>query len=151
MSGTKHRQIENGSRFEVILTVNFYVGIGSQAVSRRKRRTWRHLHLCGGAAPDLAGKFLGGTLSQALAAPVKVADGGTDLCIDQEKFHDHFARDVGVDDAALMAAGRRSITEAALAQKSGKPAYKRSPTSLKKRAMSSTVSRKTGPCDRSSV
>lgn len=82
----------------------------------------------GEAAADLAGKFPGGTLGQALAAPVKLADGGTDLSIDQEKFHDQFAYDVGVDDAALMAAGQRPITEAALTEKSGKPAWKALPS-----------------------
>lgn len=82
----------------------------------------------GEAAADLAGKFPGGTLGQALAAPVKLADGSTDLSIDQEKFHDQFAHDVGVDDAALMAAGQRPITEAALTEKSGKPAWKALPS-----------------------
>lgn len=82
----------------------------------------------GEAAADLAGKFPGGTLGQALAAPVKLADGGTDLSIDQEKFHDQFAHDVGVEDAALMAAGQRPITEAALTEKSGKPAWKALPS-----------------------
>lgn len=82
----------------------------------------------GESAADLAGKFPGGTLGQALAAPVKLADGGTDLSIDQEKFHDQFAHDVGVDDAALMAAGQRPITEAALTEKSGKPAWKALPS-----------------------
>ena len=76
----------------------------------------------GGAAADLAGKFPGGTLGQALAAPVKLADGNVDLSIDQEKFHEQFAHDVSLDDAALMAAGQRPITEAALTEKSGKPA-----------------------------
>ncbi|MCI9866861.1 alpha/beta hydrolase [Rhizobium skierniewicense] len=82
----------------------------------------------GEAAADLAGKFPGGTLGQALAAPVKLADGGTDLSIDQKKFHDQFAHDVGVDDAALMAAGQRPITEMALTEKSGKPAWKALPS-----------------------
>lgn len=82
----------------------------------------------GEAAADLAGKFPGGTLGQALAAPVKLADGSTDLSIDQEKFHDQFAHDVGVDNAALMAAGQRPITEAALTEKSGKPAWKALPS-----------------------
>lgn len=82
----------------------------------------------GEAAADLAGKFPGGTLGQALAAPVKLADGGTDLSIDQEKFHDQFAHDVGVEDAALMAAGQRPITEMALTEKSGKPAWKALPS-----------------------
>lgn len=78
----------------------------------------------GEAAADLAGKFPGGTLGNALAAPVKLADGGTDLSIDQVKFRDQFAHDVGAADAALMAAGQRPITAAALTEKSGKPAWK---------------------------
>lgn len=82
----------------------------------------------GEAAADLAGKFPGGTLGQALAAPVKLADGGTDLFIDQEKFHDQFAHDVSADDAALMAVGQRPITEVALTEKSGKPAWKSLPS-----------------------
>ncbi len=82
----------------------------------------------GEAAADLAGKFPGGTLGQALAAPVKLADGNVDLSIDQEKFHEQFAHDVSLDDAALMAAGQRPITEAALTEKSGKPAWKALPS-----------------------
>lgn len=38
--------------------------------------------------------------------------------------HNQFAHDVGAGDAALMAAGQRPITEAALTEKSGKPAWK---------------------------
>lgn len=48
----------------------------------------------GEAAAELASKFPGGTLGQALTAPVKLADGGIDLSIDQAKFHDQFAHDV---------------------------------------------------------
>ncbi|MFN7089010.1 MAG: alpha/beta fold hydrolase [Allorhizobium sp.] len=82
----------------------------------------------GEAAADLAGKFPGGTLGEALAAPVRLADGGTDLLIDQEKFQNQFAHDVGADEAALMAAGQRPITEAALTETSGKPAWKAVPS-----------------------
>jgi pimeloyl-ACP methyl ester carboxylesterase len=82
----------------------------------------------GEAAADLAGKFPGGTLGQALAAPVKLANGDTDLFIDQQKFHDQFAHDVDGAEAALMAAGQRPITEAALTEKSGKPAWKALPS-----------------------
>ncbi|WP_332305655.1 alpha/beta fold hydrolase [Rhizobium sp. GR12] len=81
----------------------------------------------GEAAADLAGKFPGGTLGQALAAPVKLSDGGIDLSIEQARFRDQFAQDVSVEDAALMAAGQRPITEAALTEKSGKPAWKTLP------------------------
>lgn len=38
------------------------------------------------AAADLASKFPGGTLGEALAPPVKLTGGGFDLYIDQAKF-----------------------------------------------------------------
>jgi pimeloyl-ACP methyl ester carboxylesterase len=82
----------------------------------------------GEAAADLAGKFPGSTLGDALAAPVKLATGGVDLYIDQGKFHAQFAQDVPADQAALMAVGQRPITEAALTEKSGDPAWKRLPS-----------------------
>ncbi|PKR87431.1 alpha/beta hydrolase [Pleomorphomonas diazotrophica] len=82
----------------------------------------------GEAAADLAGKFPGGTLGEALAAPVKLASGGVDLYIDQSKFRTQFAHDVPEAEAALMAAGQRPITEAALTEKSGEPAWKRLPS-----------------------
>jgi len=82
----------------------------------------------GEAAADLAGKFPGGTLGAALAPPVKLASGGVDLYIDQAKFRDQFAHDVAAADTALMAAGQRPITEAALTEKSGAPAWKSLPS-----------------------
>lgn len=82
----------------------------------------------GEAAAELAGKFPGSTLGEALAAPVKLADGGVDLYIDQEKFRDQFAHDVPSEMTVLMAAGQRPITEAALTEKSGEPAWKSLPS-----------------------
>ncbi|RXT56088.1 alpha/beta hydrolase [Bosea sp. Tri-44] len=82
----------------------------------------------GEAAADLAGKFPGGTLGAALAPPVKLAGGGVDLYIDQAKFRDQFAHDVSPEATALMAAGQRPITEAALTEKSGEPAWKSLPS-----------------------
>lgn len=82
----------------------------------------------GEAAADLAGKFPGGTLGEALAPPVKLAGGGVDLYIDQAKFRDQFAHDVPVEATALMAAGQRPITEAALTEKSEDPAWKSLPS-----------------------
>ena len=78
----------------------------------------------GEAAAELAGKFPGGTLGQALAPPVKLADGNVDLYIDQSKFREQFAQDVPVAEATLMAMGQRPITEAALTEKAGNPAWK---------------------------
>ncbi len=82
----------------------------------------------GEAAAELAGKFPGGTLGEALAPPVRLADGGVDLYIDQAKFHDQFAHDVPAEATALMAAGQRPITEAALTEKSGEPAWRSLPS-----------------------
>uniref|UniRef100_Q07PB4 Alpha/beta hydrolase fold n=1 Tax=Rhodopseudomonas palustris (strain BisA53) TaxID=316055 RepID=Q07PB4_RHOP5 len=82
----------------------------------------------GEAAAELAGKFPGGTLGAALAPPVKLAGGGVELYIDQAKFRDQFAHDVAAADTALMAAGQRPITEAALTEKSGAPAWKSLPS-----------------------
>ncbi|RCS24223.1 alpha/beta hydrolase [Phyllobacterium salinisoli] len=82
----------------------------------------------GEAAAELANKFPGGTLGEALAPPVKLSDGGVDLYIDQAKFHDQFAHDVPAEITVLMAAGQRPITEAALTEKSGEPAWKSLPS-----------------------
>jgi pimeloyl-ACP methyl ester carboxylesterase len=82
----------------------------------------------GEAVAELAGKFPGGTLGAALAPPVKLGSGGVDLSIDQAKFREQFAHDVPAADAALMAAGQRPITEAALTEKSGAPAWKSLPS-----------------------
>jgi len=82
----------------------------------------------GESASDLAGRFPGSTLGEALAAPVKLTDGGVDLSIDQTKFRDQFAHDVPPDASALMAVGQRPITEAALTDKSGEPAWKTLPS-----------------------
>lgn len=82
----------------------------------------------GEAAADLAGKFPGGTLGAALAPPVRLAGGGVDLYIDQAKFRGQFAHDVPAEATALMAAGQRPITEAALTEKSGEPAWKALPS-----------------------
>lgn len=82
----------------------------------------------GEAAAELASKFPGGTLGEALAPPVELSDGGVDLYIDQAKFHDQFAHDVPAETAVLMAVGQRPITEAALTEKSGEPAWKSLPS-----------------------
>ncbi|MEO9338650.1 alpha/beta hydrolase [Mesorhizobium sp. SB112] len=82
----------------------------------------------GEAAIELAGKFPGGTLGEALAPPVQLTVGGVDLYIDQAKFHDQFAHDVPPEVTALMAAGQRPIAEAALTEKSGEPAWKSLPS-----------------------
>lgn len=78
----------------------------------------------GEAAGQLAGKFPGSSLGEALAAPVKLRGDGADLYIDQSKFHQQFAHDVPAGQAALMAASQRPIAEAALTEVAGEPAWR---------------------------
>ncbi len=69
---------------------------------------------CGDASALAPGSTLGETL-----VPVPLADGGTDMYIDQGKFHAQFAADLPSERAALMAVGQRPITEGALFEPSG--------------------------------
>ncbi len=82
----------------------------------------------GETVAELAGKFPGSTLGPALAAPVALADGGKDLYIKQDKFPSQFAADVPAAQAALMAVTQRPVTEAALNEQSGEPAWKHVPS-----------------------
>lgn len=82
----------------------------------------------GETAIDLSGKFPGGTLGEALAAPVNLPDGGSDFYIDQAKFPAQFAADVPKAEAQLMAVGQRPIAQAALKEPSGTPAWKTKPS-----------------------
>jgi pimeloyl-ACP methyl ester carboxylesterase len=82
----------------------------------------------GEAAVELAGKFPGGTLGGALAAPVQLSGGGVDLYIDRTKFHAQFAHDVPAGEAALMGASQRPIAQAALGEAAGEPAWKALPS-----------------------
>jgi pimeloyl-ACP methyl ester carboxylesterase len=67
----------------------------------------------GETAFDLSGKFPGSTLGAALGQ-YPLADGGTDLYIRQDLFHDQFAADVPAGLAAFMAATQRPVTQGAL-------------------------------------
>ena len=68
-----------------------------------------------GAATGLAP---GGTLGETLWT-VPLSDGGTDLYIAQERFHDQFASDLPPAQTALLAAAQRPVTQAALSEPSG--------------------------------
>jgi len=82
----------------------------------------------GETVAGLAGKFPGGTLGDALADPVTLADGGKELYIRQDKFQKQFAADVAPKQAALMAAGQRPVTVAALNEASSGTAWKQLPS-----------------------
>jgi pimeloyl-ACP methyl ester carboxylesterase len=88
-----------------------------------------------GVAPDqgesvvsLTSRFPGGTLGPTLAPPVLLPDGGKDLYIQQDKFPAQFAADVPKAEAKIMAATQRPITDAALNELSGPPAWKTIPS-----------------------
>ncbi|WPO00760.1 alpha/beta hydrolase [Pseudomonas sp. MUP55] len=82
----------------------------------------------GETVAGLAGKFPGSTLGPTLAAPVPLSDGGKDLYIQQSQFHEQFAADVPAVEAALMAATQRPVTDAALNEPFGTPAWKHIPS-----------------------
>ncbi|GLQ89779.1 alpha/beta fold hydrolase [Dyella flagellata] len=82
----------------------------------------------GETVAELAGKFPGSTLGQALAPPAELADGGKDLYILQDKFPAQFAADVPLAQAALMAATQRPLAQSALNEKSGDAAWKTIPS-----------------------
>ncbi|MBE9157039.1 alpha/beta hydrolase [Nodosilinea sp. LEGE 06152] len=82
----------------------------------------------GESAVELSGRYPGSTLGPALAPPVATPDGGKDLYIQQDKFHAQFAADVPAAAAQLMASTQRPITEAALNEASGTPAWQSIPS-----------------------
>lgn len=82
----------------------------------------------GESAVELSGRYPGSTLGPALAPPVATPDGGKDLYIQQDKFHAQFAADAPAAAAQLMASTQRPITEAALNEASGTPAWKSTPS-----------------------
>lgn len=82
----------------------------------------------GESAIDLSGRFPGSTLGAALAPAVPLSDGNKDSYIEQSKFWAQFAADVPEAEAVKMAATQRPITEAALAELAGQPAWKTLPS-----------------------
>jgi len=81
----------------------------------------------GESAFTLSERFPGSTLGSAIV-PVALPDGGRDLYIAPEKFHTQFAADVPEDEARLMAATQRPVTQAALAEASAAAAWKTLPS-----------------------
>ena len=67
----------------------------------------------GESAADLSGRFPGGSLGPTLAT-VPLPDGGTDLYIRQDRYWAQFAADLPEQEANLMGAAQRPVTEAGL-------------------------------------
>jgi pimeloyl-ACP methyl ester carboxylesterase len=81
----------------------------------------------GESAADLTGRFPGSTLGETLT-PVALPEGGSDLYIKQNLFRAQFAADVPESQARRMAASQRPVTELALNEPSGVPAWKTIPS-----------------------
>jgi pimeloyl-ACP methyl ester carboxylesterase len=81
----------------------------------------------GESSLTLSARFPGSTLGSALLA-VPRNDGSQDLYIEAAKFHDQFAADVSAEQASLMAATQRPVTDVALAEPSGVAAWKTIPS-----------------------
>ncbi|WP_328345744.1 alpha/beta fold hydrolase [Micromonospora sp. NBC_00421] len=75
----------------------------------------------------LAGRFPGSSLGETLAA-VTLPGGDTDLYIQQNRYHHQFAAHSTAERAAVMAVTQRPITEAALNEPSGEPAWRSLPS-----------------------
>ncbi|MCE4556557.1 alpha/beta fold hydrolase [Roseateles cellulosilyticus] len=82
----------------------------------------------GESALALTAKFPGSTLPPTLAVPVKLADGGEDLYVQQDKFPQQFAADVPLAQAQTMAATQRPIKATALSEAAPAPAWKDLPS-----------------------
>lgn len=85
----------------------------------------------GESAAELAGKFPGSTLGDALhSVPVTLPDGSrdADLTIEPSKFHQQFAADVPRNTTDLMSVTQRPITNAALADDASEPGWKDIPS-----------------------
>jgi pimeloyl-ACP methyl ester carboxylesterase len=84
----------------------------------------------GESVGELAGKFPGSTLGEALV-PRPLKSGGADLYIDVDKYHAQFAADVPEDAAVLAAIGQRPIIDEALGEGlPGVPAWKSIPSAF---------------------
>ncbi|NJP88616.1 alpha/beta hydrolase [Nonomuraea sp. FMUSA5-5] len=113
------RDVIAGLRQPVVLVGHSYGGmVITQAAAGLP--AVRALVYVGAFAPEpgesaflLSAKFEGSTLGDALLA-YPVASGGNEFRIDPAKFHHQFCADVAAEEAALMAATQRPVTERAL-------------------------------------
>jgi pimeloyl-ACP methyl ester carboxylesterase len=77
---------------------------------------------------QLAGMYPGSMLGEQTARPIPRADGGVDLSIAPEHFHEIFCQDLPAPEAALLAATQRPAAQAALVEPSGEPLWRTVPS-----------------------
>lgn len=118
----------------IVLVGHSYGGAVISAAADPQRKV-KALVFVSGLAPDIgeSGGSIGtqfpqGTLGQALAPPVLLDDGNKDLYILPAKFWPQFAADLREQEAAIMAATQRPVTEAALNEPALAAAWKTVPS-----------------------
>lgn len=117
----------------VILVGHSYGGLVISSAALGKRNVKALVYVAafapeaGESAFTLSTKFPGSTLGAALAPPLPLADGTNDLYIQQERFAEQFAADLPLSEARTMAATQRPVTDAALNEAAGTPAWKTIP------------------------
>lgn len=116
---------------DVVLVAHSY---GGMVISNVTNDRVKAMVFVGAFAPDvgdsaatLSGRSPGSALADTLWA-VPLADGGTDLYIQQDRYHAQFAADSPATDAAAMGATQRPITQAALEEASADAAWRRVPS-----------------------
>ncbi|GIF74448.1 alpha/beta fold hydrolase [Asanoa siamensis] len=77
--------------------------------------------------PDLTLKFGGATLGEHLLE-VPLPDGTSDMYVERDEYHEHFAADLSPEQAAVEAAAQRPLNTRALTEGSGEPAWRTIPS-----------------------
>jgi pimeloyl-ACP methyl ester carboxylesterase len=77
--------------------------------------------------PDLTLKYPGATLGEHLYE-VPLPDGTSDVYVERNAYHEHFAADLTPERAAVDAATQRPLSTLALSEASGEPAWKTIPS-----------------------
>jgi pimeloyl-ACP methyl ester carboxylesterase len=105
------------------------------SVAAAKLPNVKSLVFVAGYAPDvgeggasLSAQFPTGTLTETLAPGVALADGSSDLYIQQSRYWKQFAADVPEADAMAMAVTQRPVTAAALAEPVAAQSWKTVPS-----------------------
>ncbi|MET9671019.1 alpha/beta hydrolase [Streptomyces sp. NPDC006475] len=127
------RQVLAGIEGDIICVGHSYGGFVTSNAATDNGRV-KALVFVGAFAPDegesaaqLAGQYEGGTLGETLET-VALSGGGTDLYIRQSVYRSQFAADSPEADTAVMSVTQRPITEAALNEASGSPAWRTIPS-----------------------
>lgn len=115
------RDVLAGISASVVLVGHSYGGMVMTQAAAGSEAVAGLVYVCafapaqGESALGLSGQFPGSTLGEALSA-YPVTSGGNEFAIRADAFHHQFAADVSADQAAVMSATQRPVTELALTE-----------------------------------